>query len=185
MRMLKFHLSLILSLAFFVSAIIPQGVQASTLTEKNISETFDRFHYALAVEWDQQDEAFLKTAQKDFETELVALKKDGLSDEEIQSYMMKHMLSAQAQKEFGKLIKAMKAQNLSEQEATELAVNFVDKKYQEGANFFGKGDGWHHPGGSHKWLIYAVVIIVVIKLCFSSKGKGGDDDEYNEYNYYY
>lgn len=69
--MIKTLLSLLLVLTFSAN------VSASTL-----KQSIDELNYALTVEWDQKDEAFLKSSIETFKRDLAAL---GISQEELLS----------------------------------------------------------------------------------------------------
>ena len=179
MRIFKFPVGLMMALSIFSTTVVPHNVQASvvenykmnlTSSEKQVSEVFDRFHYAMAVEWDQKDPAFKEQAQKDLEKALLALQAAGVSAAEIQSAMAKSILQGKAQADYKRLVAAIQSQDLTEAQATELATEFMDKNYHEGTSFAGGG---HRHG---KWKIIVAIIIVVVIIHAIERDHDDDDD---------
>ena len=163
-------LSLALSFAFLLAAIVPQGAVASTLSEKTIDEVFDRLQYSLNVEWDQKDESMLNIIKNEFETNLKA---SGLTTLELEDFMMNKLLSGEAKVEYSRMMSAVKNQNLTEEQATQLAMSFILKNYKDGAHFYGKGGPM--GGGHHKWILCAVIVVVIVKVCLSGSNGGNSD----------
>lgn len=183
MRIFKFPVGLMLALSVFSTTVVPQNVQASivedykmnlTSSETQVTEAFDRFHYAMAVEWDQTDPAFKEQAQKDLEKALLALQAAGVTAEEIQSAMAKSILQGKAQADYKRLVAAIQSQDLTEAQATELATEFMDKNYHEGTSFAGGG---HHHG---KWKIIVAIIIVVVIIHTLNRDNDDDDNDVGE-----
>ncbi|WPU64564.1 hypothetical protein [Peredibacter starrii] len=181
MNIFKLPVGLMLALSFFSTAVIPQGVQASVLEdykmqftshEQQVAEAFDRFHFAMAVEWDQRDVAFKEEAQKKLEKTLLDLMKAGVTAQEIQRAMEKSILQGKAQADYKRLVEALKTQDVTEEQATQLAMEFMDKNYHEGTSFAGEGP--HHG----KWkVIAAIIIVVVIICCVKGLSRDHDDDK--------
>lgn len=183
MKIFKFHVGLMLALAILLSSIVPQNVQAATTAdykmevtsaERTVDSAFDKFHYALAVEWDQQDQAFRKRAEKNLVKELLALEASGTSMEEIQKTMEKLLMNSKTRADYERFVSALKAQNLSDEEISAKTAAFMDQVYKEGANFNGEGGG-HRVG---RWSVVVVVVLVVIvtHLIIKSSRHGHDDD---------
>lgn len=165
MKIFKFHIGFFLAVSMLVTSVIPQGVQASVMSdyemkasssEQKVDEVFDRFHYSMAVEWDQKDEAFKAQAEKDLANALEALKASGVSMETIQKHMERSLLTGKFQQEYRRFLNALKEQNVSPDEATAMTTDFMEKNYAEGTHFNG-------GGGSHgRWKVIAAIIIVVV-----------------------
>lgn len=193
MTFFRFPLGLTLALSLFMSTVVPSNVQAVTTREykmtsaqvsSSIEEVFQKFQYAMAVEWDQRDEAFKQNAEKDLVKGLLALIETGVTLEQIQSYMQKTLLSEQAQQHYQRLVDAMRGQNLSQEEITAKTMEFVTKNNFQGLSFNGEGGG---GGGHGKWTLIVVVVIVVVvtQLCLrgSSDHHDHDDDWDRGHNY--
>ncbi|WP_408097541.1 hypothetical protein ACJVC5_01140 [Peredibacter sp. HCB2-198] len=189
MRIFKLPVGLMLALSVFATTVIPQGVQASVLedykmqftsNEAQVNEAFDRFHFAMAVEWDQKDPVFKEEAQKGLEKALLDLMKAGVTATEIQKAMEKSILQGKAQADYKRLVEALRSQEMTEEQATQMAMEFMDKNYHEGTSFAGGG---HHHG---KWkVIVAIIIVVVIITCLRDRDHDHDDDNHEEPNCHY
>lgn len=175
MKFLRFNLGLLLALSIFVSSVIPQNVQASVLTDVRIDEVFDRFHYAMNVEWDQQDEAFKEQAAQDLKSALQALQASGVSIQEIQQYLETNHLDAQTRLEYQRLISALETQNVSQKEATLMAMKLMEKSYPEGVSF--NGEGVIRGGGKLSLVVVVLAVVVVTHLLFSKKGHDDHDED--------
>jgi hypothetical protein len=162
MNLFKIQVSLMLALSVFTTTVVPSNVHAIThqnyemkvITDDQIAKVFNKFRYDMTVEWDQQDPYFKEYAQKEFENSLMDLRAKGASDEQIQTYMEKNMLDEKTQQEYTKLLNTLKKQNISEDEASRLAMKFMENNYQQGTSFTG--------GGSHSYRKVMVVVGVVI-----------------------
>lgn len=189
MQIFKFHIGLMLALSIFMSTVIPSNVQAVTTSEykmtskqatASVDEVFQKFQYAMSVEWDQKDEAFKLLAEQDLIKSLLALVETGISLEEIQARMQKTILSAEARVEYQRMVSAMEGQNLSKEEITAKTLEFMKNAQAQGLSFNGEGG----PGGHSKWTLIVVVIIVVVvtHLCLRG-GRGGDDHHDHDYDH--
>ncbi len=94
---------------------------------------FDKFRYDMAVEWDQEDPYFKDQAEKELEVSLSSLKTEGVTEAQILTYMEKRLLDEKTKSEYRLLVKAMKAQNLSEEQAAFEAQKFMEKSFAQGA----------------------------------------------------
>lgn len=177
MKIFKFPVGLALALSMFATSVIPQNVQAHvvenykmelTSSEQKVTDAFDRFHYAMAVEWDQQDPAFKAAAQSELEKALVELMKAGVTASEIQKAMEKSILQGKVQGDYKRLVAAISSQDMTTEQATEMAMDFMDKNYHEGTSFAGQG-------GSHgKWKVIVAIIIVVV-IIHTLRDRGHED----------
>lgn len=187
MTILKFHLGLMLALSLFLSSVVPSNVYAATTknykmtpaqVSASVEEVFQKFQYAIAVEWDQKDETFKDNAERELVKGLLALIESGVTLEEIQSYMQKTLLSEHAQKHYQRLIDAMKTQNLSTEEITAKTMQFMNQMQAQGVNF--NGEGVMH--GS-RWGIIVVVIVVVVVTHLVLKGGKDHHDHDHDYDH--
>lgn len=169
-----------LALSMFMTAAIPQGLQASTQVDykmnvedhsKLIESVFNKFRYDMTVEWDQKDPYFKENAQKELEDSLLNLKKRGVSEEQIQNYMMKNMLSEAAKKDYENLLTTIKKQGLSEEEAAEQVMNFMAKNYKEGVGFSGGASG----GYSRLGVLVGVIIVGVVAYIIIKKHHNNEE----------
>lgn len=180
--MKKLSLNLMLSGCLFLNTLLPANVQAATVTEtkatvtseSRVADVFDRFRYEMTVEWDQRDPNFKEAAQKELEVALMGLQAEGVTNEAIVAYMEKSILDENSKKEYRDLLVTMEKQNLDDETAAAVAMNFMSKKYQQGLGF--------SSGGSRSYrkllvivgvLIVGVVTYMVIK--HHKKKKKNDD----------
>lgn len=157
----RLHLGLMLVFAVFITSVIPSNVQAASMQdyskEERLNQIFEKFDYALNVEWDQQDPKFLKKIERDF---YKALKASGANSEEVQGFMMKSLLDGKAGYEISNIINAMKSQKLGAEEASSLMSQLLEKNYVEGTNFVGKGV----KVGHWKTVVVVIAIVVIVKV---------------------
>lgn len=189
MSFLKLHFGLMLALSIFMSTVVPSNVQAVTVKEykmtskqatASVDEVFQKFQYAMSVEWDQKDETFKQQAEKDLISALLALVESGISLEEIQAHMQKTILSAEARVEYQRMVSAMEGQNLSKDEITAKTLEFMKNAQAQGLSFNGEGG----PGGHSKWTLIVVVILVVVVTHLCMKGGRGNDHNDHDYDHH-
>lgn len=184
MSFLRLQLGVFLSLAILLTTIIPSNVQAASTQEykmeiseayQELNNIFDRFHYAITVEWDQKDLAFKKAAEKELSDSLEA---SGVSSAELENYIATKILSGSAGKEFKRLISALKEQDLAPTTAAQLGAEYMKQTYAEGTNFNGEGG----PHGN-KWTVVIIVVVVVIATHWLlKKHYGGNDDHDHDHD---
>ena len=154
-----------------------------------IKKAFDTYRYRMTVEWDQNDSTFKDYAKSEFEKDILELKSQGVSLNEIQSFMTSNMLSSKAKADYQALVTTLKKQGKTDAEVASIATKFMENNYQEGASYSaGARTGWSAAG-----IIIAIVIITVITVIIVKK-RGDDDDNgrhhddcgyNNDYNYCY
>jgi DNA-binding transcriptional regulator YhcF (GntR family) len=81
----------------------------------------------MTAEWDQQDPYFKQYAQTEFENSLAVLASEGVTVEEIQAYMEKRILDEKVRADYVRFLKTLKKQDVSEDEASEAAIKFMEK----------------------------------------------------------
>src|SRR5690606_30818446 len=157
----------VIALSIFMSTTVPQGLYAKTMVEYKteiedsqslIDNAFKKFHYDMSVNWDQKDPYFQELAQKELENSLFDLKKGGVTDEQIQDYMLKNIVNDHAKRDYVKLIETMKKQGLSGEEASEKMMDFMKKNHVEGVGFSGGASG----GYNRVAIILGVVVIGIV-----------------------
>ena len=175
-------MSYAIALSVFLTSSIPQGLQARSQVDyqmklvesnKKIEKVFNKFRYDMTVEWDQLDPYFKDHAQKELELSLDDLKKSGVSEEQIQDYMMKNILHESARKDYQNLIETMKKQGLSEEEASAQMMNFMEKNYQAGVSFSGGGSASYRRVA----IIVGLVVVGVVAYIIIRKHKDSRQEE--------
>ncbi|MFP5386589.1 MAG: hypothetical protein ACLGHN_10950 [Bacteriovoracia bacterium] len=173
--------------SLFLTSVVPANVHAVTVEDYKVERTeadqvlkdiFDRFHYALSVEWDQKDPEFRKNAEMELKK---ALKDSGLSTEQIQGFLTREILSGKIGQEYSRLLEAMKGAELNQEEASQLARDFMKITYSQGTSF--NGDGVHH--GNWKYVVTVVVVVVVTALIIGSLKGGKDHDDDHDHGCHY
>lgn len=179
MSWFRLPLGLFMCFAVFLTATVPHNVVAHTLTKhemkddvvhEQLKDIFDRFHYAIAVEWDQRDQAFKKAIEKEL---ITSLEDSGFTTREIENYLARRLMNAQAASEFLRLLEALKQQNYTPEKAAALSAEFLKKNYSQGLNFNGEG----RPRGSKWGVVVAVVLVVVITHWLIKKHHHDHDDD--------
>ena len=179
----KGKLGSLIAFSLFMTTTVPQGLQARTQvtykaqvndSQKKIETTFNKFRYEMTVNWDQKDPYFRDFAQKELENSLADLKMSGVTEEQIQSYMLNNMLNENAKRDYQKLIETMKKQGLSSEEASEQMMNFMKKNYTEGVSFSGGAS----PSYRRIAIIIGVIVVGVV-TCIIIK-KHNKDEPQNE-----
>ena len=84
-----------------VSMFLALSVFSASASTPALKQSIDELNYALTVEWDQQDEAFLKSSIANFQADLKA---QGISNEELLSIVARQ--NKMSEEEVLKLIKA-------------------------------------------------------------------------------
>ena len=178
MSWFRLPIAIIMSFAIVLTTVVPQNVVAHTLSQhemksdvayEQLKEIFDRFHYAIAVEWDQKDAAFKAQAEKDL---ITSLEDSGFTTREIENYLARRLMNAQAASEFLRLLAALKKQDYTPKEAAIVTSEFMKKNYAEGLSFNGEGK----PHGSKWGVIIAVAVVVLVTHWLIKKHHSKHDD---------
>ena len=119
-----------------------------------IAKTFNEFRYKMTVEVDPTSADFQANAVSEFKQRLADLQKKGVAPIEIMNYMRSSMLDDSSRKDFDRMMISMNENQISGEEAGNLAMQFMASKYQQGASYSG--------GASANYTWLAVVIGVVI-----------------------
>lgn len=130
-------LSRFLAVVLFVTTLVPNTSFAASANESRIADIFNDFRYQMTVEWDQKDPAFKNAAQADLKASLMALKAEGVTDEEILAQVEKSILDEGARKDFRAALNVLKTQSLTEAQSMAFATTFMEKRYAQGASFAG------------------------------------------------
>lgn len=185
--MLK-SLSLMLAFILFTGTVSPFA--NASMLGAGIDEAVQRFNYAVNVEWDQQDPAFIEKAQSELEKAIQGIDKD-----ELFAYTVSSISDATTRQEFVRLVNALKAQKVSESKAAAIAQEWAEQASVQGLNFLGKGGGFRCRFFCKAVIV--VIAVVVIKTLVSDhdeedvpakkpckKHKCSHYPHYSEYPYY-
>jgi hypothetical protein len=180
MKRIKKNVSLLLVGSLFMTTTIPQNLQAQSTKEyradlkannQKVADAFNKFRYDMTVEWDQRDAYFKEHAQKELENSLDALKSEGVTEVEILGYMQNNILDQKARKDYDRLLTALEKQNLHEDEASSVAMNYMEKNYKQGVGFSGGGSVSYRRA----MIIVGIIIVGVVTYLIIKHRKKGEN----------
>lgn len=119
-----------------------------------IAKTFNQFRYSMTVDANATDANFQARAIENFKARMKVLQDNGVSPAEIMSYMRGNILDASTRNDFDRMMLSMNMDQVSSEDAGNLAMQFMASKYQQGASYSG--------GGKANMKVAAIVIGVVI-----------------------
>jgi len=151
---MKRIMSLLTILAMVSNTAFAGVASDGDVHSKMIAKTFNEFRYKMTVEVDPNDVNFQQKAVADFKQKLTVLQSQGVAPTEIMDYVRTSMLDEQTRADFDRLIVSMNSNNVSGEEAGNLAMNFMASRYQAGANYSG-------GQSSSKWILIVVGVVAV------------------------
>jgi hypothetical protein len=169
-------------LALAMATVLPMvQVQAQ---QTSLDSAIDTLQYRLTVEWDQKDPSVQKKIMGDFTAELVDLKKQGVTDEEIFKTLSARAFDAQTTKDIENLAEYAKSNHLDEKQVRKLVVDYANKSQKLGTSW--------SPEATVGVVIGVVLVVVLIAAITGnlsvSSGYYYDncyDDCYTDYYGYY
>lgn len=124
-------------ISLLVAFCFSLNVMASTGTVQELEKALDDYHYALSVEWDQQDQAFYDAQTKDFYSKLASLIKAGLSQEEVLTVIGKKVNNPKLVEAL-KLKAALMSKASSAEELAKMVKESTSDMYSQGASWNGQ-----------------------------------------------
>ena len=144
-----------------ILTMISNSALAGSLTENNvddhskmIAKTFNEFRYKMTVELDPKDQELQQKIILDFKHKLSKIQEQGVTPAEINDYMRETLLDTSARADYDRLMASIDHEKVSGEEAGNIAMNFMAKRYQQGANYSG-------GQGSYKGILIAVGVVIV------------------------
>jgi hypothetical protein len=125
------------------------------LHSKMIGKVFNEFRYKMTVEVNPNELNFQEKATAEFKQKLSNLESQGVSAAEIMNYMRASVLDSATRTEFDRMVNSIDTDKVSAEEAGNLAMKFMNSKYQQGASYSGGGQG------SYKWVMLVVGVVIV------------------------
>jgi len=122
-----FSLSLILCLFSVNSFAASDGLKSA----------FDELHYALTVEWDQQDQKFYDVQMSTFISSVKELQSQDLSRKELVEFVKQSVKEERLAHELDRVFATIQVERLSEDESMRLAQSAMKNSYQRGASWSG------------------------------------------------
>lgn len=129
------HLIVLFALLLSVSAF------ASSKSEL-IAPLYQDLEFKLTVEWDQKDGAFYNEALKNFKEEILKLKDQGVTSEDIFNYLKESSKDAKVSDEINEIINSVDLSKMDLQETNDLLNKYATKAFSKGASYHGRNNGW-------------------------------------------
>lgn len=124
-------------ISLLVAFCFSLNVMASTGTVQELEKALDDYHYALSVEWDQQDQAFYDAQTKDFYSKMASLIQSGLSQEEVLTVIGKKVNNPKLVEAL-KLKAALMSKATSAEELAKMVKESTSDMYSQGASWNGQ-----------------------------------------------
>jgi len=152
---MKKILSLVLAMTMVTNATFANSIDMTANHTQMIAKTFDEFRYKMTVDVNPNSEDYQANAMADFKQRMVDLQSQGVQPAEVMNYMRASMLDASARRDFDRLMDTMSTDQISGEEAGNLAMQFMAKKYQDGASYSGGASA------GYGWVLAVVGVIIV------------------------
>lgn len=160
-----------------INSIFTQSLFAAT-SQKGLKQIIDEFHYAVSVEWDQEDREFLALKKEEM---IAAIQKSGLNTDNIIAEISTLLKKNSSKEAFASMVEQYELGLLKEKEVIEQIRNIVIADYANGAS-------WAPPTGRDVLMfmapivIFAAIVAVIWALMPPASGTGTIDpnDPYYE-----
>ncbi len=151
--MFKKFITLMMVVAIF-------SVNAQAASQNGLKQAFDELTFALTVETNGKDAAASKEAMKTFSAKVRELKAQGLTNEEMISFVKSEIKDAKVAAEVEAAFNMINLTKMDSKEAAETIASIMKKSEVKGAS-------WN---GGATVLLVAVVAIVVVAVAFGARG---------------
>ncbi len=145
------------------------SASASVKSEK-IQGILDNLEYSLSVQWDQKDQKFLNNTLKKFEGELISLKSEGLTANDLMDHLKNSVLSDDLSSSLELVVALINPDKMKFSDARGFISDFMKDSYSQGANWVGRN-------GVPMWLTYSLIAVAVGAMIYilynSEPGTGG------------
>ncbi len=148
--------------SLMVATLLSQSAFAATPEADHslmIGNSLDQFRYSMTVESDAGTAEGQARAVAQLMQQLQALQAQGVSPKEMLDHLRISLLDESTRADFDRVLAAVDPSSISADEAANLVLQFIDGKYQQGANFTGNG-------GYNYWRIGGIVLAVVVVYYF-------------------
>jgi hypothetical protein len=145
-----------------VATLLSQSAFAATPDSDHsrmIGNSLDQFRYSMTVESDAGTAEGQARAVKQLMKQLQTLQAQGISAKEMLDHLRVSLLDESTRADFDRILAAVDPSTMSADEAANLVLQFLDGKYQQGANFTGNG-------GYNYWKIGGIVLAIVVVYYF-------------------
>lgn len=120
-----------------------------------IANSLDQFRYSMTADADAGTAEGQARAVAALMKQLQTLQSEGVSAKEMVDHLRVSLLDESTRADFDRVLAAIDPSSMSADEAANLVMQFLDGKYQQGANFTGNG-------GYSYWKIGGIILAVVV-----------------------
>jgi len=157
---MKKLLSLIMVITLVSNVAVASPAETSVNHIPMIAKTFDDFRYKMTVDANSDNAEYQTKAVEDFKQRMADLQAQGVDPMEVMNYMRSTMLDASSRADFDLMMNSMDPSQISGEDAGNLAMEFMAKKYQDGANYSGGA------GGNYSWVAVVLGVVIVGVVVF-------------------
>ena len=144
-------------------------VQAHAVSNNGLKAAFDELNYSLSVEWDQKDQAFYDAKVAEFNSEIEALQKAGLSNQELVDYALSQVKDQKLANDLEKTFALVELNKMSPEQAKAHVKKLIDQSYNRGASWSGEV--------IHGGAILVIIILIVVVVAHNSNGDDIQEEE--------
>ena len=141
-------------------------VQANAVAENGLKAAFDELNYALTVVWDQKDQSFYDKEVQKFNSKVVALQAQGMSNQELMNFALENVKDAKIQKDLQTAFTMITINRMSPSEARNYVSETLKKSYSRGASW----------GGEVLVGVVVFVIIIAVAAIIAGKARVNEDE---------
>ncbi|MGZ3787302.1 MAG: hypothetical protein ACXVLQ_02200 [Bacteriovorax sp.] len=134
--MLKKTTAVLLISAFTHVYAVTPGLQANALTSE-VDNTFNELSYKLNVEWDQKDGKFLNQSIAEFENEIAALQKEGLTNQDLVDHALTKIKDKRVLNDVRQIVNEVQENQMTPDEARAFVISKLNSIYSHGASWSG------------------------------------------------
>lgn len=164
----------LLMLTAFTNVYALTPIEQSRAIADELNRTFDSLNYKLNVEWNQKDAKFFDATIADFEKEIAALQKDGLTTDELLKHTQDKIKDKQIQNDIIELSKVISDSQMTDAEARAFTVSKLNSTYSHGASWSGSRVGVHTA-----ILVGVIIIILIVSKKHHREHRKGDQYDNN------
>jgi hypothetical protein len=102
-----------------------------------LNASFDKYYYAIEVEWDQVNTEQYKKINSEFKNEVKTLIENGLTIEELYKFVGDKLKNKNIAKDLNYLFEEVSVSEMSEEEAVNFISSYLEDTYSAGASWSG------------------------------------------------
>ena len=126
-----------LKILTFVLACSIFSASAMSNTKHGLKTAFDEFNYAITVEWDQKDPAFLEARKLELMQSISALEAEGMTRLELIEFAKSQLKDAALIKNLDSVLEAISLNKMTTEEAQNFMIRAIGNSQSQGANWNG------------------------------------------------